>query len=239
VHADAQAEATALAQPQLEGADIDCNFKGVDVLPIASALERGSAAQAQRLKLNGRTKFSVRLTDMSGPELGVLLASSLADAVLLYHSEAAPSPFPCLVRALPDESPHAHYSADSCHSTCNACFCLCSGLLGDAYGSVAEPSKGDGQQEQQRRSAFAGDLTLDGLRVNQLKLSRNLTGTVLLSDDRFEIKAKVRRRPTTLSGHAAGHATCACCMQSGRVSRLVQPPVQSSFFEDKSSAQEI
>ena len=61
-----QAEATALAQPQLEGADIDCDFKGLDVLPIAAALERGSAAKAQRLKLNGRTKFSVRLTPTPG-----------------------------------------------------------------------------------------------------------------------------------------------------------------------------
>ncbi len=61
-----QAEAAALAQPQLEGADIDCDFKGLDVLPIAAALERGSAAKAQRLKLNGRTKFSVRLTPTPG-----------------------------------------------------------------------------------------------------------------------------------------------------------------------------
>lgn len=48
-----------------------------------------------------------------------------------------------------------------------------------------------GEEQQQTRSAFAGDLHLDGLRVNQLKLSRNLTGTVLLSDERFQIKAKV------------------------------------------------
>lgn len=61
-----QVEATALAQPQLEGADIDCDFKGLDVLPIAAALERGSAAKAQRLKLNGRAKFSVRLTPTPG-----------------------------------------------------------------------------------------------------------------------------------------------------------------------------
>ena len=65
-----QAEATALAQPQIEGADIDCNFKGLDVLPLANALERGAAAKAQRLKLNGRTKVSVRLTPMQGPAPG-------------------------------------------------------------------------------------------------------------------------------------------------------------------------
>lgn len=62
-----QAEATALAQPQIEGADIDCNFKGLDVLPLAAALDRGAAAKTQRLKLNGRTKFSVRLTPQHGP----------------------------------------------------------------------------------------------------------------------------------------------------------------------------
>ena len=56
----------------------------------------------------------------------------------------------------------------------------------------AGQSSGEQQQQQDRRpSAFAGDLTLDGLRVNQLKLSRNLTGTVLLSEDRFQIRAKV------------------------------------------------
>ena len=65
-----QAEATALAQPQIEGADIDCNFKGLDVLPLAAALERGAAAKTQRLKLNGRTKLSVRLTPQEGPVEG-------------------------------------------------------------------------------------------------------------------------------------------------------------------------
>lgn len=65
-----QAEATALAQPQIEGADIDCVFKGLDVLPLAAALERGAAAKTQRLKLNGRTKFSVRLTPQPGSTEG-------------------------------------------------------------------------------------------------------------------------------------------------------------------------
>lgn len=44
----------------------------------------------------------------------------------------------------------------------------------------------------ERPPAFSGDLTLDGLRVNQLKLSRNLTGSVLLSNEQFRIRAKVR-----------------------------------------------
>lgn len=65
-----------MAQPQLEGADIDCNFKGLDVLPIAASLERGSAAQAQRLKLNGRTKFSVRLTENAAPASGLRFSSA-------------------------------------------------------------------------------------------------------------------------------------------------------------------
>ena len=43
----------------------------------------------------------------------------------------------------------------------------------------------------ERPSAFSGDLTLDGLRVNQLKLSRNLTGSILLSNEQFQIRAKV------------------------------------------------
>ena len=77
VAVDSQAEATALAQPQLEGADIDCDFKGLDVLPIAAALERGSAAKAQRLKLNGRTKFSVRLVPPGERDLLPLLEDYL------------------------------------------------------------------------------------------------------------------------------------------------------------------
>ena len=48
-----------------------------------------------------------------------------------------------------------------------------------------------GKQTVERPSAFSGDLSLDGLRVNQLKLSRNLTGTILLSDEQFQIRAKV------------------------------------------------
>jgi hypothetical protein len=81
-----QAEATALAQPQLEGADIDCDFKGLDVLPIAAALERGSAAKAQRLKLNGRTKFSVRLVPTG--ERNLLCPwpiKSLLISILIHH----------------------------------------------------------------------------------------------------------------------------------------------------------
>ncbi len=47
------------------------------------------------------------------------------------------------------------------------------------------------KQATEKPSAFSGDLSLDGLRVNQLKLSRNLTGSILLSNEQFQIRAKV------------------------------------------------
>lgn len=56
----AQAEATALAALQLEGCDLDVNLRALDVLPLV-APERGAPAGPQRLKLNGRAKFSGRL----------------------------------------------------------------------------------------------------------------------------------------------------------------------------------
>ncbi len=40
------------------------------MLPLAAALDRGAAAKTQRLKLNGRTKLSVRLTPQDGPTEG-------------------------------------------------------------------------------------------------------------------------------------------------------------------------
>ncbi len=62
---------------------------------------------------------------------------------------------------------------------------------GNTEKQASQGSEEQQQEEERRPSAFAGDLTLEGLRVNQLKLSRNLTGTVLLSEDRFQIRAKV------------------------------------------------
>ena len=40
----------------------------------------------------------------------------------------------------------------------------------------------------------AGDVLLDGLRVNQLKLSRNLTGSLQVSDREMHMHAKVRHQ---------------------------------------------
>jgi len=46
----------------------------------------------------------------------------------------------------------------------------------------------------------AGDVLLDGLRVNQLKLSRNLTGSLQVSEKEVHMHAKVR--------HACCHRKC-------------------------------
>ena len=59
-------------------------------------------------------------------------------------------------------------------------------------GRCADVGKGR-KQATERPSAFSGDLSLDGLRVNQLKLSRNLTGSILLSNEQFQIRAKVTK----------------------------------------------
>lgn len=40
------------------------------MLPLANALERSATAKTQRLKLNGHTKVSVRLTPMPGASEG-------------------------------------------------------------------------------------------------------------------------------------------------------------------------
>ena len=43
------------------------------MLPLANALERSATAKTQRLKLNGHTKVSVRLTAMPGASEGAIL----------------------------------------------------------------------------------------------------------------------------------------------------------------------
>ena len=93
-----------------------------------------------------------------------------------------------------------------------------------------------GKQAVERPSAFSGDLSLDGLRVNQLKLSRSLTGTILLSDEQFKIRAKVsvkhpshplvrqnsalQRLTSAYSPYAAG-AACIKCL-SGTFGRAAE-----------------
>ncbi|KAK9840821.1 hypothetical protein WJX81_007219 [Elliptochloris bilobata] len=117
-----QAEATTLAQMQLEGADLDVNMRALDVLPLL-APERGALAGPQRLKLNGRAKFSGRLA-APATETGVTPTDKAA------------------------EKPGA---------------------------------------------SFAGALTLENLRINQLKLARNLTGSLEVSRSSLQIHAKGSR----------------------------------------------
>lgn len=50
--------------------------------------------------------------------------------------------------------------------------------------------------------SFAGTLTLENLRMNQLKLARNLTGSLALSRSGFQIHAKVRSCPRKRSAYA-------------------------------------
>ncbi len=49
----------------LEGCELDANFKGLDVLPLvspAAAVDRVASSQPPRLRLNGRARFSGRVT---------------------------------------------------------------------------------------------------------------------------------------------------------------------------------
>ena len=108
----------------LEGADLDVQMRALDVLPLV-APERGAPAGPQRLKLNGRAKFSGRLAAPAGAESGA------------------------------------------------------------AQGQ-------DGPRER-AGAAFAGALTLENLRINQLKLARNLSGSLEVSRSSLQIHAKVQR----------------------------------------------
>ena len=58
-----QEEATRLGAPVLEGCEIDCDCKGIDVLPLLSPTSVDSRlGPQQRLKLNGSAKFAGRVT---------------------------------------------------------------------------------------------------------------------------------------------------------------------------------
>ncbi|KAL0030394.1 hypothetical protein WJX79_000988 [Trebouxia sp. C0005] len=121
-----QAEMTAVSVPVLEGAEVDANFKGLDVMPVvspATAENRPSLGQPTRLRLTGRTKLSGRLSPQ------------------------------------PDQAVPA---------------------------------------TQLPASAFEGDVLLDGLRVNQLKLSRNLTGSLQVSEKEVHMHAKGSRPDESL-----------------------------------------
>ena len=58
-----QEEATKLGAPIIEGCEIDCDCKGIDVLPLLSPAATDSRlGPQQRLKLNGSAKFAGRVT---------------------------------------------------------------------------------------------------------------------------------------------------------------------------------
>ncbi len=58
--------------------------------------------------------------------------------------------------------------------------------------------------------SFAGTLTLENLRMNQLKLARNLTGSLAVSRSGLQIHAKARSCPRK----RCAYATCDCVMQA-------------------------
>lgn len=59
-----QAEATRLGAPVIEGCELDCECKGLDLLPLLSpaAATDSRLAPAQRLKLTGSARFAGRVT---------------------------------------------------------------------------------------------------------------------------------------------------------------------------------
>ena len=60
-----QAEATRLGAPVIEGCELDCECKGLDLLPLlspAAATTDSRLAPAQRLKLAGSARFAGRVT---------------------------------------------------------------------------------------------------------------------------------------------------------------------------------
>ncbi len=134
VAAAPQAEATALAALRLEGCDLDVHLRALDVLPLL-APERGAPAGPQRLRLNGRAKFSGRLAAAAEPA---------------------------------------------------------GGAAGPATGAEGGPPAAGAAA---RGTAFAGTLTLDSLRVNQLKLARSLSGSLEVSRSGLQIHARARAPP--------------------------------------------
>ena len=64
-----QEEATRLGAPVIEGCEIDCNCKGIDVLPLVSPASPGDSrlGPQQRLKLNGSARFAGRVMPATEP----------------------------------------------------------------------------------------------------------------------------------------------------------------------------
>ena len=91
-----QAEMTAVSVPVLEGAEVDANFKGLDVMPLISpsaADNRPSLGQPTRLRLTGRTKLSGRLS-ADEEDRGAIAATQLPASA--FEGEA----LPCLASLL-------------------------------------------------------------------------------------------------------------------------------------------
>ena len=61
------------AAQEVEGCQLDCEFKGLDVLPLVNATHPSEVmAGAQRLRLNGRMQFDGQLQDAApGQEASV------------------------------------------------------------------------------------------------------------------------------------------------------------------------
>ena len=64
-----QEEATRLGAAVIEGCEIDCDLKGIDVLPLLSTTAPGDSrlGPQQRLKLNGSARFAGRVSPATQP----------------------------------------------------------------------------------------------------------------------------------------------------------------------------
>ena len=69
-----QADATRLGAPVIEGCELDCECKGLDVLQLVSpsAATDSFLAPQQRLKLTGSARFAGRVTPAAEPSDGEL-----------------------------------------------------------------------------------------------------------------------------------------------------------------------
>lgn len=76
----------------IEGCDVDCSFRGLDVLPLLNAAASSEAASApQRLRLNGRARFAGRL-EASPDAAGVQAAEAAEEGDEEAAAEGASAP---------------------------------------------------------------------------------------------------------------------------------------------------
>lgn len=86
-----QAQATKLGQPVVEGCEVQCELKGLDVLPLLSAsAAEGHLGLQSRLKVKGSADFSGRVTP----------ATTAADGSITTPSSFAGAPALCSKYAL-------------------------------------------------------------------------------------------------------------------------------------------